>query len=225
MDQEAKIGQLFMLTVKKEDYRGIENEIKNHEIGGVIFKEGGPAWQAKVTKSFQSLSGIPLLVGIDTEWQQGVSVDSAVNFPYPLVLGATENENLVYAMARESGRLLHELGVHVNFDLPAEIYNPSNYRQNKFRSFGSNKQNVASKAVAFMNGMKDEGIISCAKHFELKGLTVTNVQGHLPTFTATIDTAKVYSYTELIRNNLRAIQPSPVDLPLFYARKADVKKE
>src|SRR5688572_11017174 len=75
-----------------------------------------------------------------------------------------------------------------------------------------------------MNGMKDEGIISCAKHFELKGLTVTSVQGHLPTFTASIDSSKVYSYQELIRNDLRAILPSPVDLPLFYARKADVKK-
>jgi beta-N-acetylhexosaminidase len=224
MNQEAKIGQLFMLSVEKDNYRSIENEIRNHEIGGVIFKEGGPAWQAKVTRSMQELTAVPLLVGIDTEWKQGVSIDSAVNFPSPLVLGATENDKLVYAQARESGRLLRELGVHINFDLPAEIYDPSNYRQNKFRSFGSNKENVSTKAIAFMNGMKDEGIISCAKHFELKGLTVTSVQGHLPTFTASVDSSKVYSYQELIKNDLRAILPSPVDLPLFYARKADVKK-
>lgn len=224
MDQEARIGQLFMLTVEKSNYKSIENEIRNHEIGGIIFKERGPSWQARVTRSMQQLSAIPLLVGIDTEWKQGVGIDSAVNFPSPLVLGATENDNFVYAMARESGRLLRELGVHINFDLPAEIYDPANSRHNKFRSFGSGKENVSAKAIAFMNGMKDEGIISCAKHFELKGLTVTSMQGNQPTFTASVDSGKIYSYRQLIQNDLRAILPSPDDLPLFYARKSDVKK-
>ena len=41
-----------------------------------------------------------------------------------------------------------------------------------YRSFGENKIKVADKATAFMRGLQDHGVLSCAKHFSVKGLTV-----------------------------------------------------
>lgn len=224
MTQEDKIGQLFMITVSHDNYNEIQDEIKNHQIGGIVFKDGGPVWQAKLTRKFQELSAVPMFIGLDTEWKQGISVDSAANFPSPVVLGAIDNDSLIYAIARETGRGMREIGININFDLPTEIrdYNESIEKRN--RSFGSGQVNVADKAIAYMNGLEDEGVISCAKNFTLKGLTIVGIQDHLPVIQANIDSVKAFPFQQLIQNKLLAVQPAPVDLPLFYEKKKQVKK-
>jgi len=66
MDVNAKVGQLFMISVTGDiDATGIheiENRIKSHEVGGLIFKKVAPAKQVALVNHFQSLSDIPLLI-------------------------------------------------------------------------------------------------------------------------------------------------------------------
>ena len=67
MSIDEKIGQLFMVNIPPhasgDALKEIENEIKSHEIGGIIFQQESPYHQAAATKKFQSISKIPLFVG------------------------------------------------------------------------------------------------------------------------------------------------------------------
>ena len=48
------------------------------------------------------------------------------------------------------------------------------------RSFGEMKEQVANKSLAYMNGMQDNKVIACAKHFPGHGDTDTDSHLSLP---------------------------------------------
>ena len=69
MDLDEKLGQLFMVSIASDQDKASTDKIKllikEHHIGGVIFSTGGPVRQAKLTNSYQAVSKVPLLVGMD----------------------------------------------------------------------------------------------------------------------------------------------------------------
>lgn len=227
LDVEEKIGQLMMIPVysnKDADHlEEIENEIKDHHIGGIIFMQGGPVRQANLTNRLQGLSAIPLLVGQDAEWGLGMMLDSTLSFPRALMLAAIKNDSLVYLAAREIARQLKLLGVHVDFapvaDLNADPDNVISYR-----SFGSDRLNVANKSVAFMRGLQDNGVMACAKHFVFSGITVIGVRDNLPVIKPSIDSVRAFPYERLFADGLRAVMPTAAEFPLFYGQKNLVRK-
>ncbi len=130
---DQKIGQLFMVAAwsdeKKESYNPtqIETLIKNNGIGGIIFFQGGPVRQAKLTNRFQSKSKIPLLIGIDAEWGLGMRLDSTISFPRAMTLGASMDEKLIYEFGKEVARQCKRIGVHMNFAPVVDVNsNPKN---------------------------------------------------------------------------------------------------
>ena len=116
---KERIGQLFMVQAfsnkAKSHEKEIENLIINHSIGGIIFSKGGPIRQARLTNRLQSVSEVPLLIGMDAEWGLSMRLDSTFAFPWNMTLGAIKNDSLI----RQTGVLMGEhckrLGVHFNF--------------------------------------------------------------------------------------------------------------
>ena len=227
LDVEDKIGQLMMIPVysnKGADHlEEIENEIKDHHVGGIIFMQGGPVRQAKLTNRLQSLSSIPLLVGQDAEWGLGMMLDSTLSFPRALMLAAIKNDSLVYLAAKEIARELKLLGVHIDFapvaDLNADPDNVISYR-----SFGSDQVNVANKSVAFMRGLQDNGVMACAQHFVFSGITVIGVKDNLPVIKPSVDSIRAFPYERLFAEGLNAVMPTAAEFPLFYGQKNLVRK-
>lgn len=90
LDIDKKIGQLIMIPAyagrDAGHYTEIKNLIRNHNVGGVVFLEGGPVAQAKLTNELQELSDIPLLIAMDVEWGLGMKLDSTVSFPIAMSL-------------------------------------------------------------------------------------------------------------------------------------------
>src|SRR6187549_2290158 len=156
LNVNERIGQMFMLTLSSKDeasgVKEIENEIESHEIGGIIFTQGSPVKQAKLTNRFQRSTKIPLLIAQDAEWGLGMSLDSTIQFPRALVLGAIQNEELVYALGTEVARQMKSMGVHINFAPVADVNNNPQNPIISYRSYGENMLNVTSKAIAFTKG-------------------------------------------------------------------------
>lgn len=223
---EEKIGQIMMVQVKvnkDSDLEEIEEHIKNEHVGGIIFTQGGPVRQAKITNHLQQLSSLPLLVGQEAEWGLGMMLDSTMSFPRALILGAIRNDTLIYNNGKEIAQQMKALGVHLNFAPVAELNNnPANPMS--YRSFGSNKVNVANKTVAFMRGLQDNGVLACAKNFPVNGLTVLDIQKGMPVITPYVDTLKAYPFKKLFENGLTGMVPAPADFPLFYENKNLIKK-
>jgi len=180
MTPEQKVGQFFMVATfsNRHDnhYQYIEHLIQHYHIGGLIFFQGGPHRQALLTNRYQALSKIPMLVGIDGEWGLGMRLDSAMDFPKQMALGALRDDQLVYRMGDEIGRQCRRLGIHINFAPVSDINsNPANPVIGN-RSFGESKENVAQKASAYMKGLQANRIIATAKHFPGHG--DTNLDSH-----------------------------------------------
>jgi beta-glucosidase-like glycosyl hydrolase len=180
MSPDERIAQLFMVQaysnkdVAHENY--ISNLISEYHIGGLIFMQGGPGRQVRLVNKYQSISKVPLLIAMDAEWSLSMRLDSTVLYPRQMMLGAIQDNQLIYEMGEEFARQLKRTGVHVNFAPVCDVNNnPSNPVIND-RSFGEDKYNVALKSYYYMKGMQDNGVLATGKHFP--GLGDTNVDSH-----------------------------------------------
>ena len=79
MPFNEKVGQLFMVAAYSNKdsvhVNGLDKLISEYKIGGLIFFQGGPVRQAKLTNRFQSKSKLPLFIGIDAEWGLSMRLD------------------------------------------------------------------------------------------------------------------------------------------------------
>ncbi len=143
----------------------IEKLIREYGIGGLIFFQGGPQRQARLTNRYQAASKIPLMIGMDAEWGLSMRLDSTMSFPYQMTLGAVQDMALLEQMGKAIGRQCRRLGVHISFSPVADINsNPANPVIG-YRSFGEDKEAVSRRAAAFARGLQAESVMAVAKHF------------------------------------------------------------
>lgn len=219
MTLDEKIGQLFMVAAYSktaEPSEKIVGLIKNQQIGGLIFMQGGPGRQIALTNHYQSLSKIPLMIGIDGEWGLSMRLDSTMKFPWQMTLGAIQDNNLIYEMGKEIALQCRRVGVHVNFAPVVDVNNNKNNPVIGARSFGENKINVAQKGIAYMAGMQDQKILANAKHFPGHGDTDKDSHLALPVINHDrnrLDTLELYPFRELIKKGLGSMMIAHLQIP------------
>jgi beta-glucosidase-like glycosyl hydrolase/CubicO group peptidase (beta-lactamase class C family) len=195
----------------------LEKLVRDSHIGGVIFFQGGPVRQARMTNRLQDVAKLPLMVGIDGEWGLQMRLkDSTIAFPRQMTLGAHPDEKLVERMGGEIARQCRRMGIHVNFAPVVDINsNPANPVIG-MRSFGENKENVALKGIAYMKGMQHLGVLACAKHFPGHGDTDADSHTSLPTVKRTkpqILETELYPFRRLIADSLGSVMVAHLNIP------------
>lgn len=220
MTLDEKIGQLFMIAAysnQGEAYETeIEQQIRKYHIGGLIFFQGDPARQVKLTNRYQKAAKYPLLIGLDAEHGAGWRLKSAMEFPKMGIIGAIRNDSLIFALGETIARHCRTLGVHVNFAPVIDINsNPANPVIG-IRSFGENPEAVSHKAILFMKGSIAGGVLPVAKHFPGHGDTDTDSHKALPTIShsrSRLDSIELYPYRALIEAEVPAIMNSHLNVP------------
>ena len=220
LSEEEKIGQLFTVWVAtkygQQEIDHISGLINEYKLGGLIFSLGNIKDQADATNHFQSISKVPLLIGMDAEWGIGMRLDDAFSFPYNMTLGAVENNDLIYNVGKRIGHHANRLGVHINFAPVVDINtNPDNPIIG-FRSFGEDKFNVAEKALSYLKGMQSKNLLGSAKHFPGHGDTKTDSHLTLPLISFSdkrIDSVELYPFKKLIKNNIASIMTAHLNIP------------
>lgn len=212
LNPEERIAQLFMVAAYSNKDKAHEKEIKKlvdiYKIGGLIFFQGGPVRQAKLANCFQYCSKVPLFIAIDAEWGLAMRLDSTTKFPRQMTLGAIQNDSLIYEMGYEIARQCKRLGMQINFAPVVDINNNPLNPVISNRSFGENKYNVTRKAIMYMKGMQDNGVLANAKHFPGHGDTDSDSHKTLPTVNSSLerlDTLELYPFKELISNGLGSV--------------------
>ena len=226
MTLEEKIGQLFMVAVYSNKdtihTNAIERLVCDYKIGGLIFFQGGPMRQARLTNKYQSLSKVPLFIGIDAEWGLSMRIDSTFRYPFNMTLGSIKDlkiiEKVGVALAKESKRM----GVHFNFAPVLDINtNPKNPIIG-YRSFGENKVNVTEHALALMNGVQSQGVFSTGKHFPGHGDTSSDSHNTLPLVKATLDhieKVELYPYKRMFDEGLVSVMVAHLNVPSLEPRE------
>lgn len=222
MTEEEILGQLFMVAAYSNRDATHVNElkqlIKEHHIGGLIFFQGGPIRQAQLTNQYQALSKYPLMIAMDAEWGLGMRLDSTMNFPKQMTLGAIQDNTLIYSLGKEIARQCTRLGMQLNFAPVVDInVNPKNPIIG-VRSFGENKELVAEKGIAYMKGMQDNGVLANAKHFPGHGDTDVDSHLGLPVIThdqKRLETIEQYPFKKLMEAGLSSIMVAHIYMPAY----------
>ena len=220
MTFDDRLGQLFMVAAYSNKDQAhvdeISNLVKAENLGGLIFFQGGPNRQARLTNYYQAQAKIPLLIAMDAEWGVGMRLDSVWSFPKAMTLGAVQDPSLVYEMGEEIARQFKELGMHVNFAPVVDVNSNPKNPVIGYRAFGENKDQVTQRAIAYMKGLQDHGIIANAKHFPGHGDTDIDSHHTLPVIRHSenkIWDVDLYPYQELFRENLMSVMVAHLNVP------------
>jgi beta-N-acetylhexosaminidase len=226
LNANERIGQLFLVPVSnKTDDRTIneiENLIKSHEIGGLIFQNLSATEQARLANHFQSIANVPLFIALGGDLTS--VLDSAIHYPSPHILGAIQHDSLLYQLGATVANQLKMVGVNVFFSPETRVANGGVDASPEKNSFGQDKREVARKSLAVMRGLQDNGIIACAQYLPLKGITVLDIRKELPVLETTIDTLQAFPYVTLMSKGLKGIMPAAAEFPIFYKDVNAAKK-
>ncbi|MFK8272682.1 glycoside hydrolase family 3 N-terminal domain-containing protein [Capnocytophaga canimorsus] len=221
MTLDEKIGQLFMVSVFSsqigtKNTENIKELIKKYHIGGIIFSKGGPQRQAQLTNQYQAISKVPLFIAMDAEWGLAMRLDSTFAYPWNMTIGAVKNNQLIEKAGYRIGKHCNSLGVHINFAPDVDINtNPANPIIGN-RSFGEDKENVATKGIAFTRGMQAAGVLANAKHFPGHGDTSKDSHKTLPTIDFTsqrIDSIELYPFKKLTQEGVASFMVGHLNVP------------
>mgnify|MGYP001415217073 CR=1 FL=1 len=143
-------------------------------------------------------------------------LDETMHFPYQMTLGALSGDAEIYEMGREIARQCRRIGIHVNFAPTVDInHNPRNPVIG-FRSLGKDREQVAARAYAYMQGMQDEGLLAVAKHFPGHGNTDQDSHHTLPLIPgdkAALWHTELFPYRQFIPKGLGAVMVAHLHVP------------
>jgi len=223
---EEKLGQLFMVAAYSNKdsihFNAIDKLVKNNKIGGLIFFQGGPVRQARLTNRFQSNSKIPLFIGNDAEWGLSMRLDSTYKYPWNMTLGAIKDLKLIEELGAQMGKETKRLGIQFNFAPVLDINTNPNNPIIGNRSFGENKDEVTSHAVALMKGIQNQNVFATGKHFPGHGDTETDSHHTLPRVSFTeerLNEVEFFPYKKMFNLGLASVMVAHLNVPSVEPRE------
>lgn len=224
MNFEKLIAQKLMVPVWTRDPQ-INAEsleaVEKYHVGGLIFFQGTAQTHNMALNYYQQQSEIPLLIGMDAEWGPAMRLDHIPKYPYPLSIGATQNEEYAYEIGRSQGRMLRSLGVHINFAPVVDLNSNPNNPIIGFRSFGEDPLSVGPLATAFHKGLESSGVWACAKHFPGHGNTIADSHKELPLVSHDKKSLKkeLAPFEGLIKAGVKSIMVAHLKIPFLDDRE------
>ncbi|MBN2167591.1 MAG: hypothetical protein JW717_15045 [Marinilabiliaceae bacterium] len=220
MTPEQRISQLFWITAEeiKNDKRFNERIqlIEKYQPGGVLFMKNDLESIKRFIVSAKNKSKTPIIFSIDAEWGLAMRIDGLTSFPKAMTMGAVKDLSLHYKMGQELAKQMRVLGIHVNMAPVADVNINAKNPIIGVRSFGENQQKVTQRAVAYMLGMQDGGIMAVAKHFPGHG--DTNIDSHLdlPCINGNyqrLSSVELVPFYGLIKNGVLGIMSGHLNVP------------
>jgi len=181
MSLEQKVGQLFMVRVLTQfynlaspDYLRFRDQVRRYHLGGVLLtipSEGAlvfksePYEAAMFTNRLQEESETPLLVAADFERGPSMRFYGTSVFPHAMAFAATGKPEYARAFARVVAQESRALGVEWNFFPVADVNSSPDNPIINTRSFGEDPAQVGEFIAAYIDGSREYGLLSTAKHF------------------------------------------------------------
>ena len=229
MTIEEKIGQLFIHMSKSRDEDYIKNICEKYHFGGIRFF-GAPAEEiARQNRFYQKYSKTPMFVacnlenGADSTCSEGTFVATHAQ------CGASPTDEAAYEMGRIAAKEASALGCNWDFAPITDIvYNWRNTIVNP-RSFGNNPNLVLERSRAYIRGVHESNMLTCAKHFPGDG--VEERDQHLVMAVNDMkcnewDESFGMVYKQLIEDGLETVMVGHIALPEYSKKlKGDISYE
>ena len=230
-----RVAQLVMVwmsggyaSADDEELSRVEALAAEDGIGGIVISLGTPLGYAWRLDRLQSRARVPLLVTADFETGAGFRVSGvyalpnmlamagATVLPPAMALGAADDEELAHIAGRITGTEARALGVHLTFAPVLDVNNnPANPIINT-RSFGEDPARVAALGAAFIQGARETGLLTTAKHFPGHGDTGTDSHVALPVIPGDrtrLDSLELVPFRRAIEEGVDAVMTAHVAAP------------
>lgn len=189
---EEKVAQMFFVTPEEltgartvtETDEAAKAALDTYPVGGLVFfshnlltPEQTKAMLYDVQQYALQTQGVPLFLGVDEEGGRVLRIGAKKAFGVEKVkamgsIAAKQGIEGVYCAADTIGGYLKELGFNVDFAPDADVITNASNRVIGDRSFGTDPETVADMAWRYSEGLHDNQILACYKHFPGHGGTV-----------------------------------------------------
>ncbi len=220
---DQRIAQLMVVRLSERTSTGIlfydkkvTELVKKYNIGGVCLFQGSPTLQAATVNSLQAIAKTPIMMCIDGENGLGMRFDSIIPLNRQMMMGAVQDETIIYNYGKLVGEQCKRAGIHVNYAPVVDVNNNPNNPVINDRSFGEDKYKVASYGIAYMKGMQDVGVIACAKHFPGHGDVDVDSHKDLPVINKTIaqlDSLEFYPFKQIFKAGIGSVMIAHLSIP------------
>ncbi|KAK8153420.1 glycoside hydrolase superfamily [Phyllosticta citrichinensis] len=228
-DQEdnlrREIGQLFIVGFHGQT---VDENIKKlirapYYVGQIVLFQRNVASAAQLAKLTHDLQQVaraggherPLIIGIDQEngLVTRIAPPITAQLPGSMAIGATGSPDAAFRVGRGTGEILRSLGINMNCGPVCDVNNNPLNPVIGVRSFGDDPEKVSIMALQNMHGLRDGGVISCAKHFPGHGDTAVDSHYGLPKIEKTweqLELCEVVPFREVVRNKIESVMTAHI---------------
>ncbi len=222
MTLKEKIAQMFLQYYQGYDKmpeKFVEMNRKD-QLGGFIFFSGNNVKSLSQLKKMteeinshvtESKHQIPFWLTIDQEGGQLTAIfNETTIFPGNMTLGFANDKTLAYQQGRYVARELRYAGINLCYapvlDVDYDAKNGVSIVDN--RRYSTEPQVVADMGTAYIEGMQEEAIFACGKHFP--GMRITEVDTHFqvdrnPEPMQRLESVEILPFKQAIENGLSCI--------------------
>jgi beta-N-acetylhexosaminidase len=187
-----RVAGLFFVT--PEDITGVgtvvqaadgtRNALAQYPVGGLIYNKKNLKSTEQVTTMLantKEFSLYPIFLGLDEEGGTVSRLDSsglAQGQSGADDIAASGDPNNATQAGVAIGATLQALGFNVDFAPVADLANIENSIMMR-RSYGADAMSAIPYVTAMMNGLQDQGVVACLKHFPGLGSTTSDTHNEL----------------------------------------------
>jgi beta-N-acetylhexosaminidase len=201
MSLDQKLGQLIVVEYLGNNYQdsGLQYMVMHQYIGGVLYQyvnnnfnapENTVAGLSAFSSQIQKDAQLALLIGTD---QEGGQVNRLQvfhgNLPSAAAMAATGNAQYAYNQGAQVAKWMAQLGMNADLAPVVDVHtvDPPILQD---RMFGKTPQVVATYAGAYLNGLQENEIAGCLKHFPGLGAVTSDPHVGLPTINRSLEDLK-----------------------------------
>jgi beta-N-acetylhexosaminidase len=224
LSPEQAVAQCLMPSLhpakydESEDYRNQCSQLIELGVGGFCVFQGDIERTALILAELQAQADIPLLFSADYEHGLPMRLEGGTDFPHAMALargGSTTQTNLV---ARAIAKEMKAIGVHWNFAPVCDINSNKLNPIINTRAFGESIGEVVPHSSAFLEGLQEEQVIACAKHFPGHGDTSVDSHISMPILNHTrerLSSLELVPFLNAIKRGVKSVMMAHIAVPSF----------
>jgi beta-N-acetylhexosaminidase len=171
----------------------------------------------ELTSAIREAAGRPVLIGIDQEGGTRFALKAPfTQWPSAAEIGALGDVKAAERIARAMAVEVRAVGCNLNFAPMLDLHVNPQSPVTKDRSFGSDPEIVAKMGAAFDRGLRQGGVLSCAKHFPGHGDAAVDPHLDLPVFAGTmarLESSELVPFAAAVASGTETIMTAHILLP------------
>lgn len=216
--ERQRIGQLFMPALyadsRDENIARLMDFTLNNGVGGIILLKGTTESVAAFADTLAVTECVMPFVAVDAEWGLAMRFPSAPRFPVNSDIRRDVDEQTLYDYGNEVARECRRIGINMVLGPVLDVASANSVIGR--RSFGADRERVATLGVAYAKGLEDGGVVSVAKHFPGHGSVAVDSHKRLPVINRSLyqlDSIDLYPFKRYISAGLTSVMIGHLSVP------------